>query len=1049
MIQISTGTNIKQIEIVPHLLIRASAGSGKTYSLALRYISLLLSGVSPAAILATTFTNKAAGEIVERVLDLLILGSCSEQEASKLSNQIGTNADRAVFLSLLQSLVDQQHRIQICTLDSFFSVLGRCFSWDLKVPKNWSLLSPDQTEAFLSQTLAELLQTKSDLIAPALRAVARADASRGVFEKLEKVIEQGLVTLRTTSLEAWGNLKLERTTTTQAFESALKVINQAVAPLTQQKTPNKNWENSLAEIKQSLTVADWLSVISNSIVAKCLEGQDKYDKKTIEPDLAEACLVVATEARFFMRKELADRTKAIAALVFAFEGLYQKRLEKSHCLGFDDLKHRIAEAVANRDLSEVYYRLDSKINHLLLDEFQDTSVFEWLALVRLADEVVMQNAASSFFCVGDTKQAIYGWRGGEAGILRQLPEYYEGRLEEQPLSTSWRSEPLVLSTVDKIFLNIQHDQAILERYPNAIKKWFQGYSEHSAAKNSDGLAYVHFEVFDQENNPDQDEQEQNEPTLYRSACLVRELISQNPDISVGVLCRNNKSVARLLTIFRSPAFNISASEESGVSLVTTPAVALICLALRLATFPSHKIDAFELANSVLGPYLKLSLGDSAQAIAKVSLTLRTQIVEQGLSEFISELCDVLLPQVGAREAAQLRMLQDLAARFGHEYILRPAEFIQRVEGARYEEPSSGLVRVMTIHKSKGLEFDAVVLPELKEDLAKLDRQYLVRRSSWAAPADLVIFNPVKDQVNSDPELSQLESDLSEVQLQESLSLLYVALTRARRAIYAVISKLSKRDWQKRKQIPVGEVIWRVLESDAQDGVYKAGCADWASKLAQQAPLPLDNNTLPLFNFKAKSVQLRPKRLVHVTPSQLEGKGAAQLSDLFKARSVFSFGSHFHKFLESVEWLTEQELLSPSEFLTATAFAGAEQQELLPALSRYNEVLAQVLNKQKFNQRYGTVLKVYRELPFSYAQEAQLVSGIIDRVVLFGDEASPQAVVFDYKTDRIAVGEIEQRAEFYRPQLEAYRLGVQALFGIAPKNTILELCFLEINQLYRL
>ena len=147
---------------------------------------------------------------------------------------------------------------------------------------------------------------------------------------------------------------------------------------------------------------------------------------------------------------IADQTEATRDLLQRFDTAYQHLKARERSVRFEDVTRRLGEAALADRLEEVVYRLDGQVAHLLLDEFQDTSALQWRVLRPFAQRVVRGGEERSFFCVGNVKQAIYGWRGGVAEIFDALDDEFGG-LPSRALNESFRSSPVVIDCVNKVF----------------------------------------------------------------------------------------------------------------------------------------------------------------------------------------------------------------------------------------------------------------------------------------------------------------------------------------------------------------------------------------------------------------------------------------------------------------------------------------------------------------------------------------------------------------------------------------------------------------------
>lgn len=183
-----------------------------------------------------------------------------------------------------------------------------------------------------------------------------------------------------------------------------------------------------------------------------------------------------------------SRTRGIHQVIRSYDALMERELRNKGRLGFDDVKRLMGAWIKNEDArlrrEAIDYRLDATYQHWLLDEFQDTSRDEWNSLEPWIDEALTDQAAS-VFVVGDKKQAIYAWRGGEVGLFDQLIEKYRGEkdnplaLKIDTMAESWRSCPEVLELVNQVCGDAT---TMKELFGNAATNWNSGWEKHVSAE---------------------------------------------------------------------------------------------------------------------------------------------------------------------------------------------------------------------------------------------------------------------------------------------------------------------------------------------------------------------------------------------------------------------------------------------------------------------------------------------------------------------------------------------------------------------------------------
>lgn len=711
-----------------HVIIHASAGSGKTFALSTRYLQLLADGADPATILATTFTRKAAGEIFDRVLRRLWEGAASAEGAARLSEEIECELTLDATRGILNQFIAAIDRVSIGTLDSHFNRIGSCFRLELGVPKNPAYLEDgDARLVALRDRSWDLLMenTEHATLLKTIRDLAGEKLKRSSANALDKV---GALYSHCRNALWWADCDDEPRAADLGALEALADGDQAHAAAL-----------------ESARARRWDDFGKKGYASKILQGETEFKKKPIPPEIEKVYRDLFEFARRDVERDAARRTEATKRLLEDFDHHYSKLRRDARALLFSDLTH----SLSRNDLElDVAYRLDARFHHLLLDEFQDTSETQWRIIKPVAEEIVSQDTrvcseGRSFFCVGDIKQAIYGWRGGSSDILAGLHhELHLGDESVRSLTFSYRSSPVIIDAVNRVF--------------STVEDWRGSFELHEAKYDLPGCV-EYFKVSEEDD-------------LFEiTADRIAKLVSENPARSVGVLVETNDRIHE--TAHRLTERGIESSREGGATLADDPAVSVILSALTWADHPSHTIAKFHVRNSPLA-----GLSDP--------LTIRREIVERGIADVIADWVRELLPHCDERSAAALESLGDLADGYP-DGVLRPSDFAEFVRGRRVETPRAADVRIMTIEGSKGLEFDIVVLPDLNRKMGDVEKDEIYRTSlgvTRRVNKGLRIFSP---------RLEAAYREHSHRRRADDLCGFYVAMTRARHALHLIAPEKTK------------------------------------------------------------------------------------------------------------------------------------------------------------------------------------------------------------------------------------------------------------------
>ena len=1041
-----------------HTVIRASAGTGKTYQLSSRYIALLAAGVSSDEILATTFTRKAAGEIQDRVLLRLAeaagdANSCRELAASIGDAKFSQARARELLVQTLRSL----DRLRIGTLDSYFLQVASGFGLELGLPPGWSICD-EIVEQTLREEAIELALSRGRLseLMTLVNLLAKGEAVRSVSRMVESTVTQLFGYYRQAEAIAWDQIARTKGLTIDELESVLACISSA--PM-----PESRWTKARDGDVANARCGDWRTFISKGLALKVADGETDFYKKPIPAELVAHYERLLAHAASVLVGQLADQTRATHKLLDHFAREYWALQTQRRALRFDDVTHKLAAAVGMNAQERLAFRLDGRIRHLLLDEFQDTAPTQWRVLRPLAQAITTaaseRQSPSSFFCVGDTKQAIYGWRGGEAEIFDALGLEL-ANLQGHTLATSYRSSQPVIDTVNHVFQHLtSHPQ--LDKLHESVAAWESQFPPHTTAKE-ELPGYVRLEFAP----PAGDDEDQAAAACEFAADAVARYVAASPRSTIGVLVRTNKAVARMIYLLRRR--DIPASEEGGNPLIDSPAVEVILSLLRLADHPGDQVSHFHLANSPLAAALELTDHRDRRAAEQLARRTRRQLLDEGYGPLVFAWARRLADHCDRRDQSRLQQLVELAYEYQPASTLRTDDFVRLVERRKVADPSSADVRVMTIHQAKGLEFDIVVLPELHCQLVGQPEPVVIGRPRATEPID-VVCRYAADEVRKflPPRLVALFDDDRRRTVAESLCVLYVAMTRAIHCLHMILvpPKSGEKSLPKTYAGLLRATLGKGLASTS-GVVYEHGDSRWYERCRER----------PVWRSEATSedsadasppaaIQLAPpltapvRGLQRVTPSSLEGGHKFPAAKLLEDRPTagFDHGTLIHAWMEQLEWLDDG-LPDDATLMTIASRAApgiaANPADVAARLATFRKQLAQpklvaALSRAAYDRHAGAgnlELQVLNERPFALRVGDGLLSGSIDRLVLIKRGGKLVAAdILDYKTDAIPPGDnaaLAAKIEFYRPQMESYRVAVSKIYGLAERAIGLSLLFLH-------
>lgn len=1068
---------------LPRELVLASAGSGKTYHLSSRIIELLAAGAPPGEVLASTFTRKAAGEILDRVLLRLAEGAADPARAEELARDAHPRlADPTECRTLLARVLRELHHINVGTLDAFFVRIARSFFQELELAPAWTITDKPTEDRLRTESVqAALSEADRGELVEILRMVNRGAADRPVHDDLVEKVDD-LVRIRRQldprAPEPWSPTfeGIERLTVSElearagALAERLRMLD---VPLKKDGTPRVAWAKARDGAAAAVEAGDWGALFGKGIGKKILDGEEAYDRQPIPAEFSE----VFEDARGLVRSALAPELRregeALGRLAELLETAFEDAQRRMGAYRFEDVTHLLGGPAGIGSREDLHYRLDQQVRHILLDEFQDTSFEQWQALSPLADELLSGHLDErAGVIVADPKQSIYGWRGARPELVHQVGRRYA--LAPETMNRSWRSSQVVLDFVADVFRELPDNDCLaeLDVGPGVAGEWMADFTELEAAKELPGHVAVHL-------GPDDDGRAAVQPNFLRHAArLVRDLHERMPHRTIGVLVRRNKVLAHLMNELRE--LGVRASGEGGTPLTDTPPVNALLSLFRLADHPASTAPLYHVARSPLGEVVGLTDPGDLAGARTVTDRVRRKLVAEGYGPTLAAWVRALAPSCDEREMLRLLQLVELGHRWDERPTLRPADFARYVAREPVEDPSSAPVKVMTVHGSKGLEFDAVVLPELYASLSGSPRGPAIPERDPNTGRIVQVYPFLKkDLLPLFPEVTRAVEGVRAADLRDGLSLLYVALTRARYALHLVVPP--EGGAAKHGAGLVREALGLDDAAAGEDGVLlERGDARWFERLGEEAgtaeqlgtgegpppgpdaPVPASGDAPsgpagPLLEAPTRGTG---RNLARRSPSSLEGGATVDLAFHLKldAGPALARGSLVHAWCEEIDWIEDG--LPDDEALLAKArreAPGVPEADAAALLREFRGWLdhpevRRAFSREAYAAPPDAELRVEHERPFARRVGEEIQEGFIDRLVLVErDGRVVGADVVDFKTDRLAeddAAELAERVEHYRAQLEAYRAVVMDTYGLAGDDVSGTLVFLGVGVVRR-
>lgn len=836
---------------------KSSAGSGKTYTLVREYIRLVLLSDDPRYfrhILAITFTNKASNEMKERVLQSLEILSCQPEDAgfdpdylNDIMQVTGLDADtiRKRAGATLEQMLHHYTDLAISTIDKFVHRVVRTFARDLRIPVDFDVEL--DSEHLLTKAI-DLLVTRAgndpkvtQVLVEFSEQKARDDKNWHIEDDLHKFSrslireesEPYLKVLRDMTPEQLNQVRESVFDEVEQLEDAINAIGEeGLRVINESSIPDASFaggSRGVVPYFKAIAAIDERKLIARpSIIDKAIESGKWYSGKATKDEqnqideLGEHFLALCVKLDQFLDKHL-DRYqlfKLISDHLYAMSVLHEldavirEIKEEINVLLIADFNKTISNIVLNEPAPFIYERLGERYHHYLIDEFQDTSVMQWQNLLPLVENSL--STASFNLVVGDGKQAIYRWRGGEVEQFAQLPGIYEAgsspymaekafalgsNYEERVLDTNYRSQKAIVEFNNDLFHELSAELDL------EYRSIYEGQKQEALASKPGGYVEARLLEFKDHVSPDEGYLEELVATIRK----VKEDGFRLQDIAI--LVRARRTGVMITEYLIEEGIDVISSES--LLLASSPEVNLIINFFELIRNPGNNQAKTAIVKYLTTYVLKDQHFHEVVKKYTKEVDHEHHISNLYLYDFLNDYnFDIKLWRLTRQPIYQ--SVEDLIRQFGldktpdaylqffldavHGYSTRfgnnVVEFLewwdtQYLKLAVQVPEGTEAVQVMTIHKSKGLQFPVVIAPFVNWDIKKSKDSLWVKLEDEIEGLDVALIPARKDVENTS--FGYLYREEQEKSRLDNLNMLYVAFTRAEERLYILSESVTSKN----------------------------------------------------------------------------------------------------------------------------------------------------------------------------------------------------------------------------------------------------------------
>ncbi|MBO7300719.1 MAG: UvrD-helicase domain-containing protein [Tidjanibacter sp.] len=855
-------------------ILSASAGSGKTYRLAYSYIKTLLEEPNNYRhILAVTFTNKATDELKSRILtqlNLLAKGEKSDFDGSLNDDGYDMEFVRRNAATARNLILHDYNNFAVMTIDKFFQRVMRAFIKEIGIELNFNLeLHTDSLLDEAADRMLDEVASDRNLYAWIMNYIGDNISEGASWNIKSAIVELGKELFgeeyKHAQISSEDKPELERLS--KEMTAKAKALTKDYRHLAQEFISLMDAHALTAgDFKggERSGVASYIQKVASGIIEKpskaalnALENDEWhkagksdafYRIDTIAPQLRD---IITRMVALYPKAIVAENTRKVIASHyrdFALLADLRTRIDaictEGDILPISDVGELIASLVADNDAPFIYEKSGNRYDYFMIDEFQDTSTMQWRNFTPLLHNALAQSAGAPVLLVGDIKQSIYRWRGGDWSLLASGVESEFGDVKYEPLKINRRS------TKEVVEFNNGLTEAAMNSISDAINKELE--TAHSKGYISTSLqaqlgsmvtdAYKDYEQTVKENAGtgyvtvlDYDKKRSPNPTIAR----IEELQSRGYRASdIAVLVRTNREARKIAAEIlehknspeRDPRFVFDVVTQEALAINASPAVRFVIACMQIASSPEDRL-ARALYNDYFSRPFEESLSHEEEEFIFSLATLQPE-------EVFNEIMLHYPTCASKSEVPYLQALHSQIIDFCSKNIADTSLFVkwwnEKGSSASVQLPQDAdAITIITIHKSKGLGFKAVIIPYCSWSLRPMNGSTL-----WAEPNTPLSENITKFPASFNKAMAESEfshSYYTELTMAaiDSLNTLYVAITRAKQELHIMVPRDAS-------STTVGDIVRKMTGISEENPTYEMGTPE------QQAPRKLAPQSISEF-----------------------------------------------------------------------------------------------------------------------------------------------------------------------------------------------------------